>query len=208
MWNHSGIAVRIKDDGSISRTEDGRLYILEINTWARKDAITGEMVIGAGYSDFNWMKERYNIVAIRPMKDKYRTDEFIAKISDFINRHRGLPFTTDLGPFFSVWVGLPLGENSTRKGKSMFCSEFMSYFYTECLGLPMRSIFGDNGPELPNLCTPEHFSASGTSGSKVFDPFNVTVYMEHSDMGCVLIPVLLFTIFLAVLLWSLLPRSH
>src|SRR3990170_2418898 len=53
-WNHTGIAVRFVTDENgekaISLTEEGELYVLETNTWTRQDAITGQDVIGAGFS--------------------------------------------------------------------------------------------------------------------------------------------------------------
>ena len=202
MWNHSGIAVRILGDGSISNTREGDLYMLEINTWMRKDDVDGDMVVGAGYSRFEWMLKRYNIVAFRSLSDKYRTKSFISKIKPFVDKYKGTSFTTDVEPFFSAWIGVTTDGNKPEKRDTMFCSEFMAHFYLETLDMNnMNDIFGDEGPLLPDLCTPEHYSANCTSKSKVFENYNTIIYMEHSDIGSVLIPIILFTFFIVILIW-------
>lgn len=206
MWNHAGIVVRINKDGSISGDHTGELHVLEINTWAREDAVTGEMVLGAGYSRFDWMSERYNIVAIRPMKSIHRTRRFLSMIPDFVDKHRGVKFTTNAKPFVSAFIGIPLDSDEIKNLESMFCSEFMAHFYTTCTGISLDEIFGEEGPELPELVIPEDFSYTGSPNSGLFEPRNVTIYVDHSDIGSVILPIVLFTFIVMCFIWSLLPR--
>lgn len=206
LWNHSGIAVRINDDGEIVLDSGGKLYVLEINTWERTDAITGKKVLGVGYSDFEWVKKRYNIIVVRAMKEIYRKDKIINRIDKFVSLYRGYEFTTDIEPFLSVWLGVELMEDSGRE-KSMFCSEFMSYFYMYILR--MNSVEEVMGPTilLPRLCAPKHFSYEFTPLSPVFVPHDKIVYIEYCDIGPCLVPILIITFFVLAIVWMTIPRK-
>lgn len=207
LWNHSGIAIRINDQNQITLDDTGKLYVLEINTWERTDAVTGNKVIGAGYSDFDWVKERYNIIAVRRMRKEYRQKKIIESIFSFVELHSGYTFTTDIEPFLSVWLGVELMDDIGRD-KSMFCSEFMSYFYMKILNIKeIKDIMGKN-VILPRLCAPKHFSAEFTPDSPVFESENVVVYIQYCEPGPCLIPILIITFFIVAIVWMTLPRNR
>ena len=205
LWNHSGIAIRITDDGRITLDDTGKMYILEINTWERLDAITGEPTVGAGYSDYDWACKRYNITGVRRLKDEYRQKSIIPLIEAFVNKNRGREFTTDIEPFLSVWLGVKLSSDVDRN--TMFCSEFMSYFYMEILGYSdLVHVLGKSVPT-PQLCAPKHFSYEFTPTAPIFEKRDEIINRRYCDAGPCFIPILIITFFLVIVLWSTLPRK-
>jgi hypothetical protein len=207
MWNHSGIVVRITDRGKITLDDSGSIYILEINTWERVDAITGEKTVGAGYSDYDWVTKRYNIIASRRMKEEYRTPSIIKRIEEFITKNRGKKFTTDIEPFLSVWLGVQLLSGSESSTGSMFCSEFMSHFYMDVLQIKkLTSIMGSE-VSIPRLCAPKHFSYEFTPKAPIFEARDIIVYTRYCDAEPCFIPILIITFFFIAIIWMTLPKK-
>jgi hypothetical protein len=208
MWNHAGIAVRISDSDQVTTDGSGKLYVLEINTWERTDAITGDKVKGAAYSDYDWVKTRYNLISFRRMNDKYRTEAFVDKLRRVVDATRGCKFTQDISPFISVWLGVQLdGDHRLPRSRphTMFCSEYMAYIYCECLELgdnSMADIFGYDGPHIPSLCSPKHYSSSVTPNSKIFQCKDVVIHRFYSSPESVLTPILVITFFFIALMYS------
>lgn len=200
MWNHSGIAIRIDSRGNIRLDNKGRLYVLEINTWERVDAITGEKVVGAGYSDYDWVKARYNIIAVRQLKPEYRRRCIISRISNYVNKNRGCKFSTEMEPFLSVWLGIELTDD-TRED-SMFCSEFMYYFYSYILRFkPDHSTILGKCVIKPRLCAPKHFSTEFSPDSTIFLSSDHILYIQYSDFLPSVLSVLIISFFLLTIIW-------
>ena len=211
-YNHIGIAILFDERGKISLTDRGRLCILEINTWERKDAITGKKCIGAAYSDFEWFKKRYNLLAVRRLHDRYRIPALARRITKFVEKYRGYEFTTNFSDIFSMATGLPL-DGTTKKSKQMLCSELTAHFLIECVGSlfprvdktgfhgSINELLGDEGPHFPSLTMPGHYSYYATPNAKIFHsgPEKV-IYVKEAGMGAVLISIVIIVLTLAVLL--------
>jgi hypothetical protein len=190
-WNHVGVCVRI-DNGEMTKDATGEVYIIQLTPKA-------ENII----SPFEEIKERYNAITYRPMKESYRTDRFIQRIGMFLNKYKESTFTTDILPYISIFTGLRfISGMRYEDGKmNMFCSEFLHYFYIYTLEID--GLF--NTP--PELTTPGHF-----------DPEREEVNIFEKDMYCIksmylpfyiiiLIP-LLMSIVLIIMIWMMLQRNN
>lgn len=211
-YNHIAIAILFDENGKISLTDKGKLCVLEINTWERNDVITGKKCIGAAYSDFDWFKQRYNLLAVRRLRDKYRIPALARRITRFVEKYRGYEFTTSFADIFSMATGFPL-DGTVKKNKQMLCSELTAHFLIECVGslLPrvdkisfhgsINELLGDEGPHFPSLTMPGHYSYHVTPQAKIFQPVpEDVVYTKEAGMGAVLIAIVILVIFVAVLL--------
>lgn len=147
LWNHTGIAIRLKrDEGKeggkdgewknrkcrISIDDEGDLYVMEVNVNPRYDAWTGGTRSGLSLSEYKWCISRYNRIAWRSMKESYRNDTFAMNTHSFIDKYLGAVFPKGTLPFISVWIGLPLSDK-TKDNNEFFCSEINVHFYDECV---------------------------------------------------------------------------
>lgn len=204
-WNHVAVAVRINSNKEITIDETGELYILEINTFSRVDAITGKMQIGAAYSEFQWVVERYNRVAVRPMRNKYRTQVFADRIPQFYKKYSNSKFTEVTADY--IRAGLDVHSGTEKKHvntDSMFCSEYVARFYLECV-LPsinhvenatydtyLDILFGDKCPYLPELYIPAHYSLEFSNNCLVLESKIFNVYIRYENWFIViLVPFLI-----------------
>lgn len=214
QWNHVGVAVRMKE-GKVSR-DDGKLYVLEINTLPREDAVTHEMTIGAGYSDMDWVQERYNVVAVRRLREIFRTANLEKSAEEFAAKYRGYRFTSTKGPFVSVWLGIPFARSEPGE---MFCTELATHFYQECVGSQIKNItgrsysgnltelFGKESPDLPCLFTPEHYTTAMTPNAPIFIGSLETVYRQSSGMLEVLAAPFLITLLVLFIIFFSIWRT-
>lgn len=132
QWNHAGIAIRFHQ-GQISLTGDGELYVYETNTGTRWDSYFQEWLVGAAFSALDYIIDKYNVVAWRPLHPHLRTPQLAARTLAFARATKGNRFPSSSLPFLSVWLGIPL-QDSADKGSDMFCSELMANYYTFCFG--------------------------------------------------------------------------
>lgn len=217
QWNHGGIAVRfIEKDGKkeISLTEEGKLYIFETNTGARLDPIFNREIVGAGFSDADWVFSKYNKIALRKLKDIFRTEALAKLTLDFADKYYGNKFPGSTLPFLGVWLGVEL----TSKGDSeeMFCSELMAYYYIHSVGaqyekitglsVTLSSLFGDKSPNSENMFTPGHYSSDGTPGASIFDGDEILIYESHADLIYVTLQPFIIILVIMLILWMLLPQ--
>lgn len=221
MWNHVGIAIRVHSSTDqydheyerISLSGDGELYVLEINTGERKDVLTNDNVIGAGFSSLDVIGQRYNFVAVRRLHDNFRTLDLAKNTVNFANKYRGYEFTKGVLPFISVWLGIPLSGIETRHETSeMFCSEMCALYYNECIGPitgkisgtkydgNLKTLFGIEAPCYPNMYSPEIFTWNLTPNSTIFNGDEQVVYHDEADIGVVLFQpvVIIFAIIVII----------
>lgn len=137
-WNHSGIVVRfIKDpitqQYKVSLTDEGHIFVLETNTGERYDEIQNTNIVGAGFSNSDWLFKKYNKIAVRKIKDIYRNEQLAKLTLKFARKNIGNRFPTTSLKFIGVWLGVALAENDP-KNKEMFCSEIMAHYYSYCIG--------------------------------------------------------------------------
>jgi hypothetical protein len=225
-WNHSGIAVRFttKIDEktklpvkTISLTEEGELYVLETNTGVRRDNIHNVDIIGAGFSEAEWVFKKYNRIAVRRLHDVFRTKELARLTMIFANKTRGSKFPSGSAPFLGVWLGIPLVDNED-KGTDMFCSELMAHYYSYCVGKQFKevtgipfdgklsSIFGSGCPTAEDMFTPEHYTSNGTPNASIFVCKEEMIYIAYADMLYVILQPLVIILFIMLLIWMSLPK--
>lgn len=220
-WNHTGIAVRfVKDENgkqTISLTEDGELYVLETNTWTRQDDITGQDVIGAGFSKAEWAFQRYNQIAVRRLHDIFRTQELADLTLQFADKYRGKRFPTSTLPFISVWLGIPLTEKSDSE---MFCSQLQAHYYAHCIGPQyerltglsfngsLTTLFGSGAPYTEDMYTPGHYSTNNTPNASIFSRNETIIYTTHDNIFSVIIQPFLLILIIITILWYILPKSN
>lgn len=211
IWNHVGIAIRIRDDKTISITNEGTLYVLEINTWPRLDAVSGKEEVGAAYSDYDWVCKRYNTVAVRKLREKYRSSSLITSIPSFKKRHGNVTFTSTTWDYFATGIGIQSQEDIEKKNRdTMFCSEYIAMFYLECI-LPiveyvdkchldnrLDQLFGATHPTLPQLYIPDHFATEGEG--RVFDSDCIIVYTKSCNFWSIILPLIIIAIFFMVVI--------
>lgn len=218
LYNHVGVAILFDDDGNITLGDEGQLYILEINTWERIDAVTGQKSIGAAYSAYDWYKKRYNVVTVRRLAERYRVPKLINHIEDFVNKYRGYKFTQNAADFMSMLIGVPL-DGLIKKRREMLCSEFTAYFYIECVGPLLQEVdkvtfhgnlnelLGDKGPYYPALTLPEHYTKKSTPDACIFEnDGEELIYHIYCDAGVVLVPIIIIALFLIALLWIIMQE--
>lgn len=226
-WNHSGIAVRfltIPDETNpgltkkvISLTEEGDLYILETNTGIRKDDIYGFNVIGAGFSQADWVFHKYNKIAVRRLHNIFRTPELADLTNDFAIKYRGNRFPSSSLPFIGVWLGIPLVDKDTSSNE-MFCSELMAHYYAHCIGpqyekvtgLPfdgkLSTLFGNGSPSTEDMFTPGHYTSNNTPNASIFAGNEETIYIAYADMWYVILQPLILILVIILAIWMTLPK--
>lgn len=217
-WNHSGIAVRFKNDKEISLTEEGELYILETNTGIRKDEINGVYMIGAGFSRADLVFHTHNRIALRRLHDVFRTQQLADLTLDFYDKNKGNKFPSSSLPFLGVWLGIPLVEKDPQQ-KEMFCSELMAHYYTYCIGPQyqkitglsfdgkLTSLFGNEAPSSEDMFTPGHYTYSGTPNASIFSEKEVIIYTAYADILYVILQPLLIILVVMLAIWMTLPKD-
>ena len=205
-WNHSGIAIRVKD-GKISFDDEGELYILETNMGERYDPYINEMRNGAGISTSNYVFQKYNKVAVRSLHDCWRNETLAVKTFEFLDRYGAVPFPGSVTPFISIWVGISFNDTVSE---SMFCSELMAHYYEDVVGCQfeeilnrkydgdLRSLFGKSAPSGHNMIKPETYSQVFTPDSPLFSDEKV-VYVREADLAVTIIQPFLLTACAAML---------
>lgn len=219
-WNHVGIAIRLIDNRKISLTEEGNLFVLETNTGTRPDILEGKNIVGAGFSDSNWVFNNYNKVAVRRLKDIFRNNSLIKRTEAFVKKYRGIEFPDDLIPFLSVWLGLPLTSKNIQSTaqEGMFCSELTTHYYKFCLGPEyqsktgtefddIRKLFGYNAPIREDLYAPKHYSYLETPNATFFDGPEEVIYGSNADLFFTIIQPLILILFFCVILIMILPKK-
>lgn len=210
VWNHGGVAVRIRrdEDGTNTITTDytGELYILETNTGARLDDIYGKKIVGAGYSRADWLFSKYNKISYRPLIDKFRTQHLADNTEEFYRLYHGSEFPNTTLPFIGAWLGIPLSEMTDR----MFCSELMCKYYEFCLGKQyyditgndyegdLKSIFGPSAPTSHNLYKPDTFLLADCP---IFSSPYEVIYESHADLIYIILQPLVITLIVALIIY-------
>jgi hypothetical protein len=219
-WNHSGIAVRLKTiDGRkvVSLTEEGELYIYETNTGARQDDVSQTKVVGAGFSRLSWVLAKYNKIAVRRLRDVFRTEDLARLTMEFSEQKRGHKFPSGSGPFLSVWLGIPLTDKTSRE-KEMFCSELMAHYYKYCVGSQyvkitghsfsgkLSDLFGSDCPSSEDMFTPHHYSTDMTANSPILENKQEIVHRAYADLLYVILQPLIIILFIMLIVWMTLPK--
>lgn len=226
-WNHSGIAVRfitVPDDNNpgkskriISLTEEGDLYILETNTGNRKDDIYGYNIVGAGFSQSDWVFNKYNKIAVRRLHDIFRTPELAELTLDFSRQYRGHKFPTSGLPFISVWLGIPLTDKDMTSNE-MFCSELMAHYYSHTIGpqyqavtgqqfnRQLSTLFGNGAPNTEDMFTPGHYTYLNTPNASIFSGNEEIIYTSHADILYVILQPFLIILVIMLFIWMSLPK--
>lgn len=226
IWNHSGIVVRFieytDEEGNIknkvSLTEEGKLYILETNTGSRKDDLFGDEIVGAGFSDSDWVFKKYNKISVRHLHDIFRTEDLSRLTMEFADKYRGIKFPKNKLPFISVWLGIPLTQKDKElKNNEMFCSELMAHYYNYCIGqqyekitgIPydekLSTLFGSNSPSSEDMYTPAHYTIDKTPNSSIFMDNEEEIYKSYANLYLVIIQPIIIIIIISVLIWLTLP---
>lgn len=220
-WNHVAVAVRINSEKKVTLDETGELYVLEINTFPRMDAIAGKMQVGAAYSKFEWVIERYNRVAVRPMRDKYRTSVLANNIPHFYKKYSGSKFSEIPADYIRAGCNIHTGvEKDYRNTNSMFCSEYVARFYLECV-LPsvnqvektlydsyLDILFGDKCPHLPELYIPAHYSLDFSRNCLVLEDKIYNAHISYENWFVVIIVPLAMAIAVIVIILICLQLVH
>lgn len=216
VWNHAGVAIRMLPSGKISDTNEGTLYILEVNTVERYDIISKQSIKGVTISEFEWVSRSYNLIAYRKLNRRLITPQFITKVTRFIRKYHKRPFPGSSMPFIGVWLGLPMGGDDSSRG-SIFCSELAANFYSQCLGVDdigdernvskqLQYLFGSTSPELYQLYSPLSFTADKTPECKIFESEELPVHRVKSSAGNVLAQPIIITLAIMIVIGMSLPK--
>lgn len=224
-WNHSGIAVRfmtiIDENGQakkvISLTEEGDLYIFETNSGVRKDDIFGDNILGAGFSSSDWVFNNYNKIAVRRLRDIFRTKELADLTMEFATKTRGKVFPQSSLPFLGVWLGIPLVDKKEHSSE-MFCSELMAHYYPYCIGSQyekvtglkfdgkLSTLFGSGAPTSEDMFTPGHYTSTNTPNASIFNGSEGVVYTAYADLLYTILQPLVIILFVILAIWMSLPK--
>ena len=210
QWSHAAVAVRFIGD-KISLTNEGDLYILETNTGERYDEIFKVNVAGVGFSRFDWAIKKYNIMAIRKLREIFRNEELADLTMQFANKYKGMKFPGTTIPFIAVWLGISLDDKI--KGSEMFCSELLAHYYSFTIGpqyekitglkydKKITTLFGKNSPYSHELMTPGHYVSKHTPNSCIFSPEENVIYTEDADLIYILCQPTVIILFIIVLIY-------
>lgn len=227
QWNHSGIAVRFLKTSdpstptgyryTVSLTNEGDLYILETNTGVRKDHIVGQNIIGAGFSEAEWVFRKYNKIAVRRLHDIFRTPKLAELTTEFATKNLGNRFPSSSLPFIGVWLGIPLAEKNTERIE-MFCSELMAHYYGYCIGpqyesltgrpydSKLSSLFGVNAPTSEDMFTPGHYAWEHTPHAPIFAGKEEIIFTQSADLWYIILQPFIIIAMVALLIWMALPH--
>lgn len=136
FWTHTGIALRIKTsrNGQLKITTDGsgEVYVMEIDSKPRYELYTQSLKSGFGITPIKHLSVTQTIMAVRRMKDEFRTEEFSDLTFQFIEKYINAEFPKNFKPFLGVWLEIPLagmGMRYQNDNVEFFCSEMMAYYY-------------------------------------------------------------------------------
>lgn len=215
QWNHVGVAVRFKSvkPPVISLDQTGDLYVLETNTGSRIDDIYAAEVVGCGFTRFDQLRDKYNMIAVRKLQSQLRTVKLGLLTLEFVDRNRFSPFPSSSMPFLGVWLGIPLSDKLSNE---MFCSELIAHYYTytiggqyyELTGGPydnnLQTLFGRGCPVREDLFTPEHYTHYMLPEAPIFDGYEFEVFNRSADlMYIILQPLLIALVVMLVVAMSL-----
>src|SRR5579872_2323623 len=107
MWNHLGIAVRVRitPEGTpeVTCSLQDTLCVLELNAVSRFDLLTGELNSGMTLSKFQDLSGGYNHIVVRKLREPFRNHpRFLPLINDFIKKYREYVFADRAAPFLGV----------------------------------------------------------------------------------------------------------
>jgi hypothetical protein len=174
----------------------------------RFDPYINKMRNGAGISSSNFVFQKYNRVAVRRLHDCWRNEDLAVKTFKFLDQYGAVPFPGTVGPFISIWVGIPFNESISE---SMFCSELMAHYYEDVVGSQfekvlnrtydgdLRSLFGSTSPVEYNMIKPETYSIIFTPHSPLFSDEQI-VYIREADLAVTVIQPFLLTSLTAMLI--------
>ena len=91
LYSHVGIAIRYDNNNQITMSKNGTLYILHMNILMRKDHFNGEYRYYR-HTLFSKLLNKGNIVAYRPLKSKYRTEELKKLTINFYKKYKNATF--------------------------------------------------------------------------------------------------------------------
>lgn len=223
LWNHSGIAIRLlkNSDGKydrISIDKSGDLFVYETNVGKRYDPINDTEIVGAGYSSWDWVKNKYNLIRVRKLKTLFRTSALSVLTREFTDKHSGLQFPKTALPFISAWLGVDLNTKDSD-ATNMFCSELMAHYYEYVLGNQflklfgrpyqgdLSELFGSKSPEYQSLFKPSDFSYGTTPDAPIFEENDHLVCRESGDLIYVVFQPFIIIIFIAILIYMILPKK-
>jgi hypothetical protein len=222
LWNHVGLAIRIKDiksDGTftISTDNEGKLYVFDINSGSRYDPIFKKKIEGASFVTMEKMMRKYNIIAYRSIIDTFlHQPGFVDRVLTYITTNLGCKFTSGLRAFIGAWWNMDClfkidynsdnneenKVNEVNKASSKFCTQLVIDFYTECFDHDLNTLFTNQSPDESKLFSPELMSSVPCPcyRNKI-----TTVYESYCDLiTVILLPVIIILLFI-VLLWYFLP---
>lgn len=224
-WNHSGIVVRFIQDPitkeyKISLNDEGHIFVLETNTGERYDEIQKTNIVGAGFSNSNWLFKKYNKIAVRRIKEIYRNEQLAKLTLQFAKHNIGNKFPTTSLKFIGVWLGVALAENDP-KNKEMFCSEIMAHYYSYCIGNQsvykniyhlendnkLNKMFGEEAPDLEELYAPEHYTFNKTPNAIIFDGKEEVFYQTYGDLIYIIFQPFVLILLVILIIWIILPKK-
>jgi hypothetical protein len=210
-WNHSGIAIRIKDKKVVKN--GGDLYVYEIGLGFRKCPVHGDVIDGAGFSRLERVCNFYDKVAVRKIDPRFVTDEFCERATTFINETRGKQVFPK--NFAMVDILLGVQKEDAKDKEKVFCSELMAYFYEYTAAKEYERIVGHRYQgsktlfgfenQAKNVCIPDMYCVSTTPNSEIFlDQQFLIKVGETSTLSAVTKPFL-FIVFVCVFVYAFLP---
>lgn len=206
VWNHVGIAIRIKN-GKVTKDLDGDLHVFEISPMSRQCPIWGDMITGCGFTLLSKLTKYYDKVSVRKMNSKYLTSEFCYKANEFITETRGKKFfPNSVQPMADIWLGVQKQDDIEKT--EIFCSEMLAYFYEYTLGSHYRRVHDKVwstkvlvGEMLAkNVIRPDSF----TGQSEILEEQFIISQRNQSTLMMSSRP-LLFIIFVCVAVYACLP---
>jgi hypothetical protein len=128
LYSHSGIAIRYDDNNQISMTKKGKLYILHMNFLMKKDHFNGEFRYYR-HTLLSKLLKNENIVAYRPLKSEYRTENLKKLTMDFYDKYKNITFHYE--SVIRKIFGFKTNNNIIKHKFS--CSIITMQYYLECI---------------------------------------------------------------------------
>lgn len=209
-WNHAGIAIRVHR-GKISLTSEGSLHLLEINSGYRYDILSSRYKKGSGLTEMATLYHKYNIMAVRKIRESLRTPLLAEKTQEFISLYNDKQFSSRPEAFIGVWLAVPLVEETRNE---IFCTELMAHYFRFCffpiveqkLKRPadsyFRDLFGSQSPSMSCLFKPETFTCRATPDASIFQGQEELFYYHPSDVGVTITVQVIIALFIGILIAS------
>lgn len=234
FWTHSGIAVRLKKTRNqrgekirkITCDNTGELFVLELDSEPRMEEYTNTFRRGFGITSIEHLTSTQTLIAVRPLKSKFRTDATSDITLEFIQRYITAEFPEDVKPFIGVWLEYPMAGMGLRRNKrdkvEFFCSEMMAYYYINIfirtfLGkntehkegeeYVMHNIFGTNAPISPEFIAPHHYDPYYTLDAPMFEKDAMVLHRSRETVSSTLAMPFLLTVAVSGLIWLSLPHN-